>query len=191
MVDTITTNLVGAHFRPPAKALLACLPAGHPLFLRPEPTNEYDENAVQVLLASCTLSPLCDDQFFADEMNNQLQGQGSDLESVMAQDEWHLGFLPKAAKGNPALEAWNIEVQKAMHAVCFAPTEGMEIDVDPETGAEDSVVRSYPRDEPATIACSLSFDGSGKPTVLIPWPPVPALADCGGSPQAGGLPIGE
>lgn len=142
MTETITTNLVGAYLRPPAKALLACLPAGHPLFLRPEPTNEYDENAVQVVLRSSTLPT---DEFLVDELETQLSGQGYDLEQVREQDEWHLGFLPKAAKNNPALEAWNVEVQKAIHAV--AGNSG-------------------------TIACSLSFDGSGKPTVLIPWPPL-------------------
>ena len=42
--------LVGSHFRPPAKALLASLPAGFHLELRPEPLNPYDPNAIEVWL---------------------------------------------------------------------------------------------------------------------------------------------
>lgn len=156
MTKSITTNLVGAHFRPPAKALLACLPAGHPLALRPEPQNEYDGNAVQVLLLTTSLQPLLTDQFLSDEMANQLAGQGYDLEQISAEPEWHLGYLPKAAKGNAALEEWNVGVQKAIHDVVY--------------------------DERSVVACQLSFDAAGKPTVIIPWPPTASL------PQAGELP---
>lgn len=154
MTETTTTSLVGSHFRPPAKALLACLPAGHPLFLRPEPTNEYDENAVQVLLRSASLSLLTSDQFFSDELNTQLEGAGFDLPSVLGEPEWHLGYLPRAAKGNAKLEAWNVEVQKAVHEVC------LEEDVGNDTASASS-----------TVTCSLTFDASGKPAVIIPWPP--------------------
>ena len=37
-------------FRPPADAILQCLPIGTELFLRAEPTNPHDSNAVQVLV---------------------------------------------------------------------------------------------------------------------------------------------
>lgn len=169
MTDSITTQIVGAHFRPPAKALLACLPAGHPLALRPEPTNEWDENAVQVLLLSASLQPLLAEPFFRDELERQLSGQGFDLEQVLAEPEWHLGYLPKAAKGNPALQEWNVGVQKAVHEVC--------------RNADF---------EQAQIACLLSFDSAGKPTCIIPWPPTASTpADAtpadGTLPQAGGL----
>lgn len=151
MSDSIQTPIVGAHFRPPAKALLACLPAGHPLYLRPQPDNEYDENAVQVLLASATIPT---DEFLCDELETQLAGAGFDLETVRAEPEWHLGFLPKAAKDNPKLEEWQVQVQKAIH-------EAATIEQPNETGLH------Y-----ATVACSLSFDSAGKPIVVIPWPPV-------------------
>lgn len=144
MTETITTSLVGAHFHPPAKALLAVLPAGHPLALRPEPTNEYDENAVQVLLRSTTIPT---DEAIREELETQLAGAGFDLESVLAEPEWHLGYLPRAAKGNAKLEEWNVQVQEAIHFVASDP-EIMK-----------------------TVACTLSFDASGKPTVIIPWPP--------------------
>lgn len=169
MTDSITTQIVGAHFRPPAKALLACLPAGHPLALRPEPTNEYDENAVQVLLRSDSLRDLCNEEFFRDEIERQLAAQGFDLESVLGKAEWHLGYLPKAAKGNPALQEWNVGVQHAIHEVCqLAPAPSPE--------------------EYMTVACTLSFDSAGKPACIIPWPPTASIPADGSSPQAGGLP---
>jgi hypothetical protein len=46
----LTGLMVGMHFRPPAKAVLEALPAGTLLWLRREPSNPYDVNAVQVLL---------------------------------------------------------------------------------------------------------------------------------------------
>lgn len=174
MTDSITTQIVGAHFRPPAKALLACLPAGHPLWLRPEPTNEYDENAVQVLLRSSTLVPLVEEEFFRDEVENQLSGQGFDLEQVLAQEEWHLGFLPKAAKGNQKLEEWNRGVQQAVHAVAA-------VTADADKGDVYSPELHY-------VACSLSFDSAGKPTCIIPWPPTASIPAGGTQPQAGELP---
>lgn len=154
MTDSITTQIVGAHFRPPAKALLACLPAGHPLVLRPEPTNEYDENAVQVLLRSTTLAPLCEDPFFKEELFGQLTAQGFDVDSVLEEPEWHLGYLPRAAKGNKALEEWNVQVQQAIHEVCTMP-------YDAPTREATAL----------TIAATLSFDSAGKPAIIIPWPP--------------------
>lgn len=152
MTDSITTQLVGAHFRPPAKALLACLPAGHPLLLRPEPTNEYDANAVQVVLRTDSLASLRDDSFL-DELISQLAGQGFDLAQIKEAPEWHLGYLPRAAKGNPALEEWNVQVQQAIHEVC------------PQSH-DDGSEQIAP-----VVSASLSFDSTGKPAVIIPWPP--------------------
>lgn len=169
MIDSITTQIVGAHFRPPAKALLACLPAGHQLWLRPEPTNEYDENAVQVLLRSDSLQMLVMEPFFRDELERQLASQGFDLGQVMVENEWHLGYLPKAAKGNPALQEWNVQVQQAIHEVC-----------------EPVDFKNGPAEPAAQVACLLSFDSAGKPACIIPWPPVPT-AD-GTLPPAGELP---
>lgn len=161
--DSITTQLVGAHFRPPAKALLACLPAGHPLLLRPEPTNEYDDNAVQVVLRTPSLDSLLTNAAFAEELEQQLAGQGFDLAQVREADEWHLGYLPRAAKGNPKLEEWNVQIQRAVHEVCAAA------ETDPGVS-----------EDPATVPAQLSFDSTGKPAVIIPWPPTAS------SPQASG-----
>lgn len=148
MTATLTTSLVGAHFRPPAKALLACLPSAHPLWLRPEPSNEYDENAIQVLLLSAELPT---DEAFWDEATIHLTGAGFDKETILGEPEWHLGFLPKAAKNTPFDLETNIAHQLAVGAAC---------------GPEGQV------------SATLSFDSAGKPMVQIPWPP--AADGCGG-----------
>lgn len=46
----ISVALVGMHFRPPAKEVLSVLPLGTSLILQPEPENQYDMNAVAVLI---------------------------------------------------------------------------------------------------------------------------------------------
>lgn len=48
-MTTLNIPLVGMHFHPPAKEVLSILPLGFKLVLRPEPTNLYDSNAVEVL----------------------------------------------------------------------------------------------------------------------------------------------
>lgn len=46
----LTAYIVGMHFRPPAKDVVNLLPAGTPLLIQREPSNEYDEFAVKVIL---------------------------------------------------------------------------------------------------------------------------------------------
>jgi len=82
--------LVGAHFRPPAKALLASLPAGHPLELRPEPDNPYDPNAIAVWLDTKTLPSEA-----REELVETLEGTGFDLESMDEQRDFHVGYMAK------------------------------------------------------------------------------------------------
>lgn len=53
----ISAPIVGAHFRPPAKQLLACLPAGTTLVCVPEPTNPYDPKAIKVFIAGEDIPP--------------------------------------------------------------------------------------------------------------------------------------
>ena len=82
---------VGAHFRPPAKAILATLPAGHPLILRAEPLNPYDPNAIMVLLRSDTI-PV---ELHAD-LSLQAADFGYSIDEILAEHEWHLGYIPRA-----------------------------------------------------------------------------------------------
>lgn len=133
-----TVPLVGAHFRPPAKLLLQSVPAGFPLELRPEPSNPYDSNAIAVWLDTKGLN---DDAI--DELTSTLPGMGHDIEEVLAQRWWQIGYVARqeaAALQEPIgrrLAAWN--------------QDNLEHDVDPVTGY------------PATLA----FAGDGSPRVTF------------------------
>lgn len=87
---THSAPLVGMHFRPPAKALLAALPANHPLELVPEPENPYDPNAIAVYLRSSTVS-----QQALGELSETLPPMGCDVETFIAQPLWHIGYMAK------------------------------------------------------------------------------------------------
>jgi hypothetical protein len=82
--------IVGAHFRPPAKAILQTLDGGAPLILRREPENPYDPNAIAVWVTSHTLSTFAD----LDALASNLPFFGHELEQVLNQEEWHLGYIP-------------------------------------------------------------------------------------------------
>jgi hypothetical protein len=86
--------LVGAHFRPPAKALLAHLPTGAQLMLRPEPDNQFDSNAVAVLV-----NPAQVPKSQHRELENDALSYGFDLEEILSRAEWHLGYV-KATKAS-------------------------------------------------------------------------------------------
>ncbi len=90
--------LVGMHFRPPAKIILGALPSGTTLYLKPEPENPYDENAVAVYVKSESIPE--EQQTF---ISGALPGAGFTIEEVMAQPEWHLGYLA-ATGGKPLLK---------------------------------------------------------------------------------------
>ena len=99
---TITTLLVGDHFRPPAKLLLAHLPSGCELGLEPEDSNPYDEEAVRVMLDP-RLIP--DSQYPAlEDETSGLPTMGFTLEQVMSTGPMQLGYIPKTG-GKPLLTA--------------------------------------------------------------------------------------
>ena len=82
--------IVGAHFRPPAKALLQVLPQGAPMILRPEPTNAYDPNAIQILVATSAIP-----KEVHEELEMHALGFGFDLAAILAEPEWHIGYVPR------------------------------------------------------------------------------------------------
>lgn len=92
MSDTnqITTLLVGAHFRPPAKQLIAVLPTGAALILSPEPDNPYDSKAIKVSVCPAETVPMSQFETLAES----LEGTGVDLNDLMAAPLVHLGYLP-------------------------------------------------------------------------------------------------
>lgn len=123
MTKPLTSLLVGMHFRPPAKTILASLPAGARLRLQPEPENPYDESAVAVYV-SPTEFPEGQHQI----LEIALPNSGFTLEDVMAQPEWHIGYIA-ATGGKPLLKAGmtigNLEflplvrAQNNMEGQCF------------------------------------------------------------------------
>jgi hypothetical protein len=93
--------LVGAHFRPPAKAILAALPAATPLILEREHNNPYDPNAVKVLVEP---KHIPESQY--DDLTMVAQGYGFTAEEICAEPKWHLGYIaakpPKGRSGTLA-----------------------------------------------------------------------------------------
>jgi hypothetical protein len=91
--------LVGVHFHPPAKLILASLPAGTPVSLVPEPENPYDPDAIQVYVDPSHIP--------ASErpgLELALPGMGQDLVSILTQDSILLGHVA-ATGGKPLLKA--------------------------------------------------------------------------------------
>lgn len=83
-------SIVGAHFRPPAKAILAHLPTGTALTLVPEPENQYDSNAIQVCV-----SPKEIPESQHSQLDLVMQGYGFDLADTLKAESIHLGYIPK------------------------------------------------------------------------------------------------
>lgn len=108
--------LVGVHFRPPAKALVAHLPAGAPVYLQPEPGNQYDENAIQVLFDGAEL-PKIEDEEARNARETDFLSQGFSEEEIRDNPEmWHLGYIAKTGGKPLAGKPWagNVEVKKAL-----------------------------------------------------------------------------
>lgn len=131
--------LVGAHFRPPAKAIIQSLPAAYPLELRPEPSNPYDANAVAVWFDASHL-----DANAKEELESTLPGNGSNLDDLLSQRFWQLGYL---AKEHAAVHQERIALI----------TEGHNIDA--TVSGLGLIWTGYP--------CKLTFTGEGKPAVIF------------------------
>lgn len=90
-ITMLSTLLVGAHFRPPAKQVLQVLPSGTELGLRPEPENPYDELALAVDLPSGNVIP----ESQHEALGVLLEGTRIDLVEVIGDAPIHLGYVPK------------------------------------------------------------------------------------------------
>lgn len=101
--------LVGSHFRPPAKQVLAASRPGVRLRLQAEPENPYDPAAIKVFGQVRDMVP----QAKWDELREELVACGEDLDSL---DEIFLGYIArsggKPSKGLPG----NAEVAAAGEA---------------------------------------------------------------------------
>lgn len=87
-MPTYSAPIVGSHWRPPAKAILQVLPANCPLVLRHDPENEFSTEAIAVYLRSADIP-----QSAHQELELHGPGYGFSLESILAQAEWHLGYI--------------------------------------------------------------------------------------------------
>lgn len=85
-----THLIVGAHFRPPAKAILQILPSGCPLYIVPEPTNEFDPNALKVEVMTSDLPTGIDA-----DLTSLAAGFGFDAAMIRERERWHLGYIPR------------------------------------------------------------------------------------------------
>lgn len=86
----ISVHLVGMRFRPPAVPLLNALPQGAELSLTPEPSNPYDEKAVQVWMKFSSIP-----QSQHEDLAMHSSGFGFDLEALREQEDWMLGYIAK------------------------------------------------------------------------------------------------
>lgn len=134
---THSAPLVGSHFRPPAKALIQSLPTSHPLELRPEPSNPYDANAVAVWLDAKTIP-----EDSLEELRYTLPGMGQDIDSLLDQRWWQLGYIAK-------------EVAAIHQQAIGLFIEGHNVDA--TVSGEGFLWSGLP--------CTLSFAGDGKPQV--------------------------
>ena len=87
-----TYPIVGAHFRPPAKGLLAVLPKDFPLYAVPEPDNQYDVNAIKVVL---NVRNLVEEEDLLLAIEEAIAPFGFSLDEFTNVEEWHLGYIPK------------------------------------------------------------------------------------------------
>lgn len=85
-----SVHLVGMRFRPPAVPLLNALPQGAELSLIPEPSNPYDEKAVQVWMK---FSSIPESQH--EDLAMHSAGFGFELDALREQEDWMLGFVAK------------------------------------------------------------------------------------------------
>jgi len=88
-------EIVGSHFGPtnfgsPSKALIAGISPGQILYLRAHPENQFDPNAIQVLLKSQDIP-----ESNYETLNSELMGFGKDISDILYQPEWHLGYIRK------------------------------------------------------------------------------------------------
>lgn len=120
MNETLTCLLVGAFARPPAGAILAGVPRGTLVELRPEPENPYDPGAVAVWISTAGLRA---DPGAAARVEEELLNFGQTLGDLEA--EVQLGYLA-AAGGKPLRKAaeQGLEYASNQEAVGLAARAG-------------------------------------------------------------------
>lgn len=98
-----TTLIVGAHFRPPAKQVLAHLASGAELTLVEDNQNQYDAAAVR-----CMFDPDLIPDSEHQSLESELLEAGVTLEQLMSGGPIQLGYVP-AQDGKPLAKARQTE----------------------------------------------------------------------------------
>lgn len=133
--------IVGSHFHPPAKQLLAGLPSGVALTLQAEPDNPYDEHAVLVHLDVANIPPAG-----FGRISIELDGTGSDIDSLLAEGVIVLGHCA-ASGGKPIAK---------LQVGCADKLSGTL-----EVGA------LLEHEHPDNVKCSLMFLADGSPAIEV------------------------
>jgi hypothetical protein len=109
MSSILHSLLVGAFYRPPAKQVLAHLPAGAELILQREPGNPWDAGAIKVLVDVAQAVP----ETQMASLDEALTGTGIDMEEIM-QSPLQVGYI--ISPTNKKLGSWasNIAVAEFM-----------------------------------------------------------------------------
>lgn len=156
----LTSLIVGSHFVPPAKALLAALPAGTALLLRAEPENPYDSDAILVLLPEGVAEEL----MALPGLEDALMEQGATVEQVLSTLPLILGHIA-ASGGKPLAKAASAEAGLPSLTGTIEWKEALEVQAaciaGMEAGGHDLMSHTYD--------CSLAFAPSGLPLVTASW----------------------
>ena len=121
-----TYPIVGAHFRPPAQALLQILPAGAKLQLRREPENQFDPNAIAVWMPTSSIPDAV-----AEELDTIAQTYGHSIDTIY-QEEWHhLGYIPAKGGANILAPLWDANAMRVCDGtMAFNATGAPRIAID-------------------------------------------------------------
>lgn len=86
--------IVGAYYRKPAQAILDCLVLDQKLYIRAEPDNKFDPNAVMVVGKRAEfMEPMNDDARFI--LQSKVERFGIEWDLFMDCNEFHLGYIPR------------------------------------------------------------------------------------------------
>lgn len=91
----LVAPIVGAQFRPPAALLLRVLPTHHPLYIESEPLNEYDPDAIRVMLDLSTLD--VDNEAIANILTNANLTNPSAINDFVTNNSLHLGYVARSS----------------------------------------------------------------------------------------------
>lgn len=146
----ITSLIVGSHFRPPAKQLLAAAAAGTALTLQPEAENPYDEWAIKVFL-----DPAAIPANLHEELSGTLEGTGMDLDEVLNNGSIFIGYVAKTG-GKPLAGTGYVGNQDFYETLTGT-----------EPGELPASVTDLVMDWDDVPSCRLGFSPEGKPTITM------------------------